>query len=66
MAGLHNIMNSLAALAAARELGVPIKTIQKALINFPGINRRFEIIGNFRINNKNLYGLMIMVTIQQK
>ena len=52
MAGLHNIMNSLAALAAARELGVPIKTIQKALINFPGINRRFEIIGNFKVNNK--------------
>jgi UDP-N-acetylmuramate-alanine ligase len=30
MPGQHNIMNSLAALAIARELDVPIKIIQKA------------------------------------
>ncbi|MBT6754700.1 MAG: UDP-N-acetylmuramate--L-alanine ligase [Gammaproteobacteria bacterium] len=50
MPGQHNIMNSLAALAVSRELNVPIKIIQKALINFPGIKRRFEIIGNFNLN----------------
>ena len=52
MPGQHNIFNSLAALAVARELDVPIKTIQKALKNFPGISRRFEIIGNFEIDGK--------------
>ena len=52
MPGQHNILNSLAALAVARELDVPIKTIQKALKNFPGISRRFEIIGNFEIDGK--------------
>ena len=53
MPGQHNIMNSLAALAVSRELDVPIKIIQKALINFPGIKRRFEIIGNFNLNKNS-------------
>ena len=52
MPGQHNIMNSLAALAISRELDIPIKIIQKALANFPGISRRFEIIGNLKINEK--------------
>ena len=52
MPGQHNIMNSLAALSISRELDVPIKIIQKALFNFPGISRRFEIIGNFKVNKK--------------
>ena len=54
MPGKHNVMNSLAALSIARELGVPIKVIQEALENFPGISRRFEIIGEFKIN-KNTF-----------
>ena len=51
MPGHYNASNSLAALALCRELGVPIKTIQKAIENFPGISRRFEVIGNFQVNN---------------
>jgi len=50
MPGHHNVLNSLAALAVARELKVPIKIIQNAIENFPGISRRFEILGNFTIN----------------
>ena len=50
MPGQHNVLNSLAALAVARELKVPIKIIQNAIENFPGISRRFEILGNFTIN----------------
>ena len=52
MPGRYNAMNSLAALSLARELGVPIKTIQKAIESFPGISRRFEIHGEFEVNNK--------------
>ena len=52
MPGRYNAMNSLAALSIARELDVPIKTIQKAIENFPGISRRFEIVGEYKINNK--------------
>jgi len=52
MPGRHNALNSLAALSVARELDVPITIIQKAMNSFPGINRRFEILGEFEINNQ--------------
>ena len=53
MPGKHNILNSLAAIAVARELGVPIKSIKKSLSNFPGISRRFEIIGDLKMNGRS-------------
>jgi UDP-N-acetylmuramate--alanine ligase len=43
--GIHNVSNSLAAIAAATELGIPFKTIQATLSNFQGVGRRFEIVG---------------------
>ena len=52
MPGRYNAMNSLAALSIARELEIPIKTIQKAIENFRGISRRFEIVGEYKVNNK--------------
>jgi len=41
--GRHNIANALAAIAVARELGVPVEAIQRALAGFEGIGRRFQI-----------------------
>ncbi|MBN1780207.1 UDP-N-acetylmuramate--L-alanine ligase [bacterium] len=41
--GIHNVRNSLAALAVGLELEIPFKTIQKALGEFTGVHRRFEI-----------------------
>ena len=40
--GLHNVQNALAAVAIARELGVPLPAIRKALLEFQGIGRRCE------------------------
>lgn len=40
--GLHNVYNSLAAIAAARELGVPDEMLQGGLLSFTGTHRRFE------------------------
>lgn len=40
--GEHNVYNSLAALAAARELGVSMEQIRAGLSHFAGTNRRFE------------------------
>ncbi|NTU41713.1 MAG: UDP-N-acetylmuramate--L-alanine ligase [Nitrospirales bacterium] len=40
--GLHNVLNSLAAIATALELQVPLGTISSALGGFSGIQRRFE------------------------
>ena len=43
--GRHNILNSLAAVAVATELGVPDEAIQQAFSKFSGIDRRFQLLG---------------------
>jgi UDP-N-acetylmuramate--alanine ligase len=43
--GEHNISNSLAAIAVARELDVDLEVIRKALKDFSGVQRRFQIKG---------------------
>ncbi|WP_456404190.1 UDP-N-acetylmuramate--L-alanine ligase [Thiolapillus sp.] len=41
--GKHNVMNALAAIAVALEMGVNTRTISKALAGFAGIGRRFQV-----------------------
>ena len=41
--GIHNMKNALAALAVGLELEIPFEKIKKALENFTGVHRRFEI-----------------------
>lgn len=43
--GLHNVSNSLAAIATARELGIPMEHIKAGLMKFKGTDRRFEYKG---------------------
>ncbi|PJA46405.1 UDP-N-acetylmuramate--L-alanine ligase [Candidatus Uhrbacteria bacterium CG_4_9_14_3_um_filter_50_9] len=43
--GAFNVMNALAAIAAAMELGVPFETCRRTLKEFTGIWRRFERLG---------------------
>jgi len=43
--GQHNVANSLAALAVARELDVDFAVAARALGTFPGVERRFETLG---------------------
>lgn len=43
--GLHNVGNSLAAIAAAKELGIDENDIKKGLLSFSGTDRRFEFKG---------------------
>ncbi len=43
--GVHNVYNALAAIAVGIELDVPLVTIAKALEEFSGIHRRFELVG---------------------
>jgi len=45
MAGRHNVLNALAAIAVAHELGVDDDAIGHGLQNFQGIARRFQIQG---------------------
>lgn len=43
--GIHNVSNSLAAVAVARELGISFDCCREGLAAFSGVKRRFEIIG---------------------
>ena len=43
--GRHNVANALAALGAAKALGVPLADAAKALAQFSGIRRRLEVTG---------------------
>lgn len=45
--GKHNILNALAAFAAADILGIPAETIARAIHSFTGVHRRFEIRGKY-------------------
>ena len=45
--GKHNMLNALAAAAAAHSLGIEAGKICSALEHFGGVHRRFEILGQF-------------------
>ncbi len=46
--GQHNMANALAAIAAARHAGVPVKTALAALRKFRSVKRRLEVRGEVR------------------
>lgn len=43
--GRHNVANALAALAVTEALGMPLRAACAALADFPGVERRFESLG---------------------
>lgn len=43
--GRHNVLNALAAIAIATELGVDDASIQRGLLKFQGVGRRFQMLG---------------------
>lgn len=45
MLGEHNVQNSLAALAIAKEMGAAVPTMKKGLAGFNGVKRRFTKTG---------------------
>jgi len=47
MPGDHNVLNMLAAIAAARHLGVSFENIRRAVNGFGGVNRRFTRVGEW-------------------
>lgn len=46
VAGTHNVLNALAAIAAGLSLGAPFEGLAYGLTNFTGAARRFESIGD--------------------
>ena len=51
--GIHNVRNSVAATAVALTIGISISDIKKGLLNFKGVQRRFNKI--FTYNNIDFY-----------
>jgi UDP-N-acetylmuramate--alanine ligase len=45
LAGLHNVLNSLAAVAVAAELEIADSALQRALAEFSGVDRRLQVNG---------------------
>jgi UDP-N-acetylmuramate--alanine ligase len=45
MPGIHNVLNALAAIAVGDELAVPMDVLKESLAQFPGVARRFTVIG---------------------
>ncbi len=45
MVGAHNVLNALAAIAVAHELGIPFEQTAEALAGFQGVQRRFTVRG---------------------
>ena len=49
LAGEHNVLNALSAIAIAVELNVPDTAVQKALAEFKGVGRRFQSYGELPV-----------------
>jgi len=49
LAGMHNVLNALSAIAIAREIGIDDAHIARALASFTGVGRRFQRYGEVSI-----------------
>ncbi|MCG8324405.1 MAG: UDP-N-acetylmuramate--L-alanine ligase [Thiotrichales bacterium] len=52
--GQHNVLNALAAIAIAGELGVSDAAIQRGLAGFQGIARRCQVVGEIQIESSRV------------
>lgn len=59
--GLHNVLNSLAAIAIATDEGVEDAAIVTALGHFQGVGRRFQRFGEFAIGSGSSAGTVQLV-----
>ena len=56
--GMHNVLNALAAIAVAWELGLPDTAVQRALAGFRGVGRRFQRYGDVTLPDGRRYTLV--------
>ena len=58
LAGEHNVLNALSAIAVAVELNVPDAAVQKALAEFKGVGRRFQRYGELPARDGGTFTLI--------
>jgi UDP-N-acetylmuramate--alanine ligase len=56
--GMHNVLNALAAVAVATEVGVPDDAIVRALAEFKGVGRRFQRYGEIALATGGAFTLV--------
>ena len=56
--GMHNVLNALAAIAVAMEVGVPDAAIVKGLAEFSGVGRRFQRYGEVALPDGGSFTLI--------
>jgi UDP-N-acetylmuramate--alanine ligase len=58
LAGTHNVLNALSAIAIAREIGISDAHIAQALGSFTGVGRRFQRYGEIAIGSGGTFTLI--------
>ena len=58
LAGRHNVLNALSAIAVAVELNIEDAVVQKALAGFKGVGRRFQRYGEVRAQDGGTFTLI--------
>ena len=58
LAGEHNVLNALSAIAVAVELNIPDVAVQKALAEFKGVGRRFQRYGELPTRDGGTFTLI--------
>jgi UDP-N-acetylmuramate--alanine ligase len=61
LAGRHNVLNALSAIAVAVELSVPDEAVLKALAEFKGVGRRFQRYGDVSVPPANGGGTLAVI-----
>jgi UDP-N-acetylmuramate--alanine ligase len=56
--GVHYVLNALAVIAVAREVGAPEAAIQRGLAEFTGVGRRFQRYGEIPIASGGAFALV--------
>ena len=52
--GRYNVLNALAAITVATEEGIEDEVIQRALLHFQGVGRRFQFLGELKHQEKSI------------
>jgi UDP-N-acetylmuramate--alanine ligase len=61
MPGAHNVLNSLAVLAVADELAIPLDVARDAIASFHGVQRRFTVVGQPTIAREGKRGDVMII-----
>jgi UDP-N-acetylmuramate--alanine ligase len=61
MPGQHNVLNALAVIAVADELGVPLDVTKEAVASFHGVQRRFTVVGTPTLSRDGASGDVLVI-----